>query len=615
MKRTLLAAALFTASTLCSAQIEKENWVEIKSPHFTVSTNAGDKQGREAALRFEQMRKLFGSLVLKDGLRENKPLTILAFKNSGGIKQVAPLWKGKPIQVAGLFGQGEGRDFIALDLSSENAWEVVLHEYAHSLLAANFQKVPLWFNEGFAEYFSTIKVTKKEVLIGDAPENYGAHLGRYGLMPTEKFFAINEKSPEYNESNDKRQTFYSQSWLVVHYLYDNKLLTPAAKYFRLTEDQAKPKAESFQEAFGMSFKEFDSRLSGYLSGNRITVRRWVPPEGTEPESFEYHKLKDYEALSLIAEMHLNSENYVEKAEQEFATVLEKKPEYEPAHRGLGYAAWRRNNMDEAATHFRKAADLGSGDPRVYYVLAVSEYNHLGGSPNSEDLIAISGYLDKAMFYDKGFADAYALKSEVLARARNLTEAITLQKEAVRLKPGDERYQLNLAMKYMYNGDLDQATALYEQLAKSSDASIASQAKSQLAQAQEWKAKPILRMNADAGPYNARSKAEKEQEKISKELEELGKAQSGEADEDDLDNREVKYVKGTIVSVDCSVDPGAVVTLNVAGKKMQLRAKSRSKVALIGIESFNCGWKNVKIAANYKVPKPGGLGDIVSLELQ
>src|ERR1700736_2986384 len=34
-------------------------WVEVRSPHFSVVTDAGEKRGRETAMRFEQMRAVF----------------------------------------------------------------------------------------------------------------------------------------------------------------------------------------------------------------------------------------------------------------------------------------------------------------------------------------------------------------------------------------------------------------------------------------------------------------------------------------------------------------------------------------------------------------------------
>jgi hypothetical protein len=39
--------------------------MEIRSPHFSVVTDAGEKRGREVAMRFEQMRAVFGALMTR----------------------------------------------------------------------------------------------------------------------------------------------------------------------------------------------------------------------------------------------------------------------------------------------------------------------------------------------------------------------------------------------------------------------------------------------------------------------------------------------------------------------------------------------------------------------
>ena len=107
-------------------------WVEVRSPNFSVATDTGEE--REVAMRFEQMRAVFGDLMTKVKVTLPVPLQIVAFRNTKEMRQVAPLWNGKPTQVAGLFQGGSRRSFIMLDMSAENPWAVVFHEYAHQLM-------------------------------------------------------------------------------------------------------------------------------------------------------------------------------------------------------------------------------------------------------------------------------------------------------------------------------------------------------------------------------------------------------------------------------------------------------------------------------------------------
>src|SRR6266851_8023542 len=88
---TMLAGMLLAASAPAA---EPSPWLEIHSTHFTVITDAGEKKGKEVALRFEQMRAVFATLLMKDRLNQPLPLTILAFKN---YYQSAPLRQGQPI--------------------------------------------------------------------------------------------------------------------------------------------------------------------------------------------------------------------------------------------------------------------------------------------------------------------------------------------------------------------------------------------------------------------------------------------------------------------------------------------------------------------------------------
>ena len=87
------------------------------------------------------------------------PLRIIGFRSRAELLQYAPLYQGKPVDMAGFFEASPDRDFIALDLSTDD-WSTALHEYTHALVHANFPPVPAWFDEGLAEYFATLKISQ-----------------------------------------------------------------------------------------------------------------------------------------------------------------------------------------------------------------------------------------------------------------------------------------------------------------------------------------------------------------------------------------------------------------------------------------------------------------------
>src|SRR5579864_1739865 len=115
----LLAGLLLTVS-FCAA--EAPDWVDVRSSHFSVVTDAGEKRGREIAERFEQMRFVFGALFLREKVNTPVPLQIIAFRNSKELRDFEPLWKGKPVRISGLYQPGQDRNFILLDCSVEEPY-------------------------------------------------------------------------------------------------------------------------------------------------------------------------------------------------------------------------------------------------------------------------------------------------------------------------------------------------------------------------------------------------------------------------------------------------------------------------------------------------------------
>src|ERR1700751_6299063 len=122
-------------------------WLEIRSGHFIVVTDAGEKKGREVALRFEQMRSSFGILLSKQKLNQSVPLTILGFKSHKSYYQLAPLRQGQPIDAPGFLIPGDDQDFIALNLFETDPWRAVAHDFAIMLLKYNYPPAQGWVDE------------------------------------------------------------------------------------------------------------------------------------------------------------------------------------------------------------------------------------------------------------------------------------------------------------------------------------------------------------------------------------------------------------------------------------------------------------------------------------
>jgi hypothetical protein len=288
--RTMSHLAPLLVIFLCAIPVPSAEspWLEVHSAHFTVITDAGEKKGREVALRFEQMRAVFGALLGKDRLNQPVPLTILAFANDKTYYQLAPLRRGQtdeaqPIEVPGFFLPGEDQHFIALNLMEDESWRGVAHDFAHMLLNYNYPPAQGWFDEGLAEYFSSIRVDNKQVEIGGDPEaGFPVAAGPSGnqgeahrpnslteLLSTQAWLSIPElfttklDGSAYNEGTH-HTLHYAESWMVMHYLLHEKKLPETGAYFDLVLNQHVIVEDAIQKAYGMTSAQLEQAVKDYF---------------------------------------------------------------------------------------------------------------------------------------------------------------------------------------------------------------------------------------------------------------------------------------------------------------------------------------------------------------
>src|SRR5206468_7375281 len=129
-------------------------------------------------------------------------------------------WKRKALKPGGFFAAGQEKSFtvVRLDVVRRQAeskaagdgYQVVYHEYTHSLLNANFRWLPLWLNEGLAEFFGNTEFENNKIYLG-APNIRAQYTRGLPLLPLEKLIGATLTSPEYQDQ-DKVQLFYSESW-------------------------------------------------------------------------------------------------------------------------------------------------------------------------------------------------------------------------------------------------------------------------------------------------------------------------------------------------------------------------------------------------------------------
>src|ERR1700729_4165004 len=162
MFRRILLSFLFFTTSLGLARAKTDTWIQISSPHFVVVTNANEKQGRRVADEFERMRSVFHAAFPKAQVDPGTPIIILAIKDENNFKALEPtayLAKGS-LKLGGLFLRTADKNYVLmrLDAEGDHPYSVIYHEYTHLLVGKSAEWMPLWMNEGLAEFYQNTEI-------------------------------------------------------------------------------------------------------------------------------------------------------------------------------------------------------------------------------------------------------------------------------------------------------------------------------------------------------------------------------------------------------------------------------------------------------------------------
>jgi len=651
--RPLASAALVLLTTLLlpsNLKAAELQWQQFRSAHFTLVTDAGEKKGREIILRFEQMRAVFSQLLSRNKPKMPVPLTIYALKDDKRFFQMAPLRNGQPISVPGFFVPGEDHQFIVLNAFEEEPWRAIQHQFAHLMLNYNYPPTQPWFDEGFAEYFASMRLDNKQFEIGNDPEltsNYTedllgnqteAHnppksltelLGGWVWLSLPDLFTMKHDTSSHQEGSH-RTLFYAQSWMVMHYLINKEKLPETGTYFGLVETQHVPVEEAIQQAYGMSAAQLDKAVKDYFHSlsqlkqdadaarrpdaapNRPQIYHFPAPIGPDELAAEMKIVPQADAEAQLAEVMVRIPERREQGLKEIDRIRQltdkngQLVDNEIAHRALAWVHLEKKEFPEAAEELGKAAAL---DPRdvwnryylslVKYKTAQARHEEMQGLPNMMiDLrVAIDWYPD--------FAEAFNMLAMARIEGGGTASALESIKQAIALSPRNEQYVLNLGQIQEAAKKWDAAQEIFERLKSSSNPLIASAARKQLDEL------PTVRKYGVSPSAPKRVTQSSPFDELEQEAQK--RAQEQEHDPTVPDKRPTQFAKGVLVSVDCSRAPAAVLTVNT-GRPLKLRVADYKSLLLMGEDQFSCDWRNRKVAVNYKAG-PGGEGDLVSLEIQ
>jgi hypothetical protein len=187
-------------------------WVELKSAHFTLWTDAPAERGRRLIREMERRRQVI--------------MTAMNHAPSTGTSLVIAL-DGKrevdaylPVQFAGVAWRSDPPLYqpgILLAATGEDSDHAVSHELAHVISHAIVRVQPAWLAEGLAVYFEMVDLDHdpSSVQIGIPRDDRSSLLRQSQPLPVATLFQC-------AELRCKDDLFYATSWLLFSYLLNER---------------------------------------------------------------------------------------------------------------------------------------------------------------------------------------------------------------------------------------------------------------------------------------------------------------------------------------------------------------------------------------------------------
>ncbi len=467
-RRTLLLAlCLLAAIAPVSRAAADPPWVRVTSENFVIYSDAGEKRARAIAERLEGFRALLASLfpdVIAASHTDQVP--VVAFRNDDAFKVYKPLYNGKTVtSVAGLFLNGNEQSLIALDAS---AWEgtshVIFHEYLHRLLSRSDKPVPVWFNEGVAEFYSTATTESTKGQIGKVVPGHLNVLADRGLMPLEVLFSVSHDSPEYNEKN-RQSVFYAESWAFVHYciLDGERQRSKALTEFAQRQGRGEPVASAFKAAFGRDTTAMEKELRSYVRQSAYPILNVTFPA---PRAVAETKIEP--APGVEVEYYLGNalalQRRYDEAEPHYRRAMEADPASALPHEGMGFVALQRKDIASARAAFSEATRRDSKSFMALYYFALSSM----GSSDEATISASRAALERAVSLNPSFAGSYELLAVLAFQADDVKAAGEWAARGLRIAPQNGRLRVNLASAQAHQGKLDDAKKNLHRVVDTSD---------------------------------------------------------------------------------------------------------------------------------------------------
>lgn len=429
----LLAPLLFVAQVI-ALPAEKEQWVRVQSPHFTVISSAGENETRELVSNLETLAIVLQQLHPR--FRET-PLAhsrVLLFERRNEAQPYFDLLLSRGTRSPGAFVSGQEGGTMVL-FGRRRPDRTPYHELVHNLMTGPTHP-PLWLEEGLAEYYSNADFYPTRIALG-LPYRPALSAPIRGLRPMAELFAVPRNTDMTGDTGFYRQASGAIGWLL-------RTDRNAFDAFEHDVEHGVPVETALRTHYHATVADLQQGLAGmYYDRKRIVPR----PQTDIPITSE--KLSRAGILYELGSFLNEFETTRADAERHFNAALQADPHYARAMAGL--------------RHFYEALAVSPDDPEILLLYAESL---LG---KTADVASHRKARDLAQHALEHGADEARSRGDIgisFLVEQDVTPAIAQLERAHQLAPRRRDFALHLYDAYLRSGR--DADALYAELTGSGD---------------------------------------------------------------------------------------------------------------------------------------------------
>jgi tetratricopeptide (TPR) repeat protein len=351
-----------------TAYCSDARWVRVSDGKISVYTQEDPSAAVPLIAGFSRLRSALAQTSIFR-VDEGAPLKVIAFHSDKEFNQYR-LNAGS----CAFFQQTRRSEYVVLEDMAAGHKEVSAHEFIHFVLAHSGVTLPLWMNEGVADFYSTFQISGDRVTFGRSVSGRLPILRSETWLPLEALFQISTSSSYYSDPT-RMALFYSESWALAHMLLVSPDYSAHFADFVQAVHQNHDSAESFKMVYNKTPAQVQEDLRGYLDRQHLPV---IEMQLTKPLVVTATS----QAAVTSAEMDLTLSDLTPNNSQTQAALENRLSNAgTEAEESLGYMALRQGKNADARNHFQKAVERHSADATVYFYLA--HLNHEAGAPSSQ----------------------------------------------------------------------------------------------------------------------------------------------------------------------------------------------------------------------------------------